>query len=607
MDFKIEPLQKPNIIQLPPELPKQSIFSFLKNLIKTKYIIAGSGLLILIAFIFFFIVRGSFYESGLQFKIEGPTEVTSGELITYKIIYQNNNDIDLKDVKLNIIYPTDSIVIKDGNITDLSADTFNIDTIRKKEITEKEITTHIIGDRGNIKTLRATLTYKAGNLSSTFQKETTLASTITNLSVPITLVAPPTIISGQNMIYLIDYRNQSPQDLENLRFIVKFPPGFTPVKFTPQFSVKSTGQATWDISKLKRNDGSRITIDGKITGAERETKIISVILQKKITTPSGDIYINIQKSEASSVISTPLLSLTLRLNDSDDYVAHLGDILRYKLNFKNNSTEDIQGLNLSVKLDGSMYDFSTVRSDGFFDGRLNTIFWNVSTLPLLNILQANQSGTVEFEVRLKNSFSGNIGGNNSLIKASAHLETPNVPSNLDLDKLSADSDIITRVSTTPTFEQKIYINDQTFGSSGPYPPRVNQKTIFTTRWNLVNPSNDISQAKITATLAPGVIWENQTRVNGTSIQPIYNSKLNTVTWDLGTLPTGTGINFPIYEAFFQISITPSANQINQSVQLLRNVRFEGIDTFTKEKITRTIVDMTTSNVSDSTQGGSVQP
>ena len=254
-----------------------------------------------------------------------------------------------------------------------------------------------------------------------------------------------------------------------------------------------------------------------------------------------------------------------------------------------------------------MYDFSTVRSDGFFDGRLNTIFWNVSTLPLLNILQANQSGTVEFEVRLKNSFSGNIGGNNSLIKASAHLETPNVPSNLDLDKLSADSDIITRVSTTPTFEQKIYINDQTFGSSGPYPPRVNQKTIFTTRWNLVNPSNDISQAKITATLAPGVIWENQTRVNGTSIQPIYNSKLNTVTWDLGTLPTGTGINFPIYEAFFQISITPSANQINQSVQLLRNVRFEGIDTFTKEKITRTIVDMTTSNVSDSTQGGSVQP
>ena len=101
--------------------------------------------------------------------------------------------------------------------------------------------------------------------------------------------------------------------------------------------------------------------------------------------------------------------------------------------------------------------------------------------------------------------------------------------------------------------------------------------------------------------------ENRIRVNGTQVQPSYDSRLNTVTWDLGTLPAGTGINFPIYEIFFQISITPSINQVGQQASLLKNVRFDGVDSFTKEKITRTIPDATTGNVSDSTQGGTILP
>lgn len=605
MDFQIEPLQNPNITESQP--PKQPFFDLIKIFIKTKYIVIGLGLILLIGLIMFFVGRGSFRENGIELKIEGPTETTSGELITYKIIYKNNNDIDLTDAKLNVLYPADSIVVKDGNIVDLTAENFDVGEIDSKSGNEKEFSAYIVGDRGNIKTIKAMLTYKAGNLNSVFRKETSLATTITNLAVPITLVAAPTVVSGQNTSYLIDYRNQSDQNFENLRFVVKYPQDFTSNKFSPEPSARSAGQLTWDIAKLKQGDGSRITIQGVLNGNERETKTVSVVLQKKITTPNGDTYIDFQKSEASSVISTPLLSLNLRLNDSDDYVAHLGDSLRYKLRFQNNNSEGISGLSLSVRLEGNMYDFATVRSDGFFDSRLNTIFWNASTVPALNLLPSNQSGAVEFEVRLKGGFTGGLGAKDSFVKASARVETPNVPANLDLDKLFADDELITRISTAPTFDQKLFVNDSTFGSVGPYPPRVNQKTAFTARWSIVNPSNDISQAKVTATLPPGVNWADQERTIGTQIRASFDPRLNTVTWDLGTIPAGTGINFPTYEVFFQLWIMPSVNQVGQSPILLKNVRFDGVDTFTKEKITRTIFDMTTSNVSDNTSGGSVQP
>ncbi|MEX2053146.1 MAG: hypothetical protein WD898_02900, partial [Candidatus Paceibacterota bacterium] len=219
----------------------------------------------------------------------------------------------------------------------------------------------------------------------------------------------------------------------------------------------------------------------------------------------------------------------------------------------------------------------------------------------------NQSGSIGFEVRLRPSFSGGLGARESFVKATAILETSNVPSEFDLDKISAQYEMITRISTAPTVDQKVLLNDSAFGSSGPFPPRVDQKTNFTVRWNLVNPSNDISPAKVIAVLAPGVVWENRVRVSGSQPQPVYNDQQRTVTWDLGSLPAGVGVVFAEYEANFQISITPSVNQVNQTVPLLRSIRFEGTDTFTKEVISRTIPDVSTANINDSDEIGAVLP
>ncbi len=559
-----------------------------------------------ISVILFFLKAGSFSESSVELKIDAPSEIKSGDLETYKVTLNNKSQVDLSEVKMTAIYPTDSIVSKDGDIMKVNTENIDLGTVNTKTSVERELTAYIVGDRGNVKNFKISITYKAGKLSSTFQKDVTLATTINTLSVPITLVATPTIIAGQTTSYLLDYRNQSDQDLSNLRFLVKYPTGFTATKFSPQYTSHMTGQDSWDIESLKQGDGSRITIQGILNGKERETKTVSVTLQKKITTPSGDVYVDFEKSEASSVISTPPLSLDVSVNDSSDYIAHLGDTLRYKLTFHNNSGADLTGLTLSANLNGNMYDFSTVKSDGFFDGRLNTITWNASTTPLLNSLANGQSGVISFEVHLKPNFSGSMGASDSFIKSSAHIETPNVPSQLDLDKLSADDELVTRISTAPTFDQKLLVKDSVFGPSGPFPPKVNQKTTFTIRWNLLNPSSDVTQAKISATLAPGVDWENRVRVNGTLIQPTYNTRQNSVVWDLGTLPGGAGINTPSFETYFQISITPSVNQAGDSVQLMKNVRFDGVDSFTKEKISRTISDIGTSNTNDSNAGGSVQ-
>ncbi|MEK7506580.1 MAG: hypothetical protein AAB566_00805 [Patescibacteria group bacterium] len=593
MDFQVTPLE--------PTAPMPSP-SFWKR--RRGKIIGGAvGLLVLFLVWSIFLGRSNFSEAKVDFKIDGPTEISSGELVSYKISYKNGNKAGLNDVKLTFFYPPDAVPVRDGNIVGTTNENITFGNLGSGEVGERIITAYLVGDRGNIKTAKAVLVFKPENVQSSFKKETSVATTITQLAIPLTLVAPPSVINGQNITYLVDYRNQAQQNFNDLRFAVKYPDGF---RFSNATPAPSAGQNIWDLKTLKQSQGARITIQGVLRGEELSSKLVSLVLQKKVTTPNGDVYVDFEKVEATSVIANPFLSVSLNVNDSANYTAHLGDDLQYLINFKNSSNVDISNLTLTATLEGVMFDPATVRSNAFFDGRNNTVSWNASVIPELALLRPGQSGQAAFAVRLKNSFSGGTGSANSLVKVTARLESPNIPANLDIDKLAADDQLITRISSAPSFDQKILLNDSAFGSSGPFPPKVNQKTVFTVRWQLVNPANDLSPAKVTAVLAPGVKWENRVRSGANQPPPGYDSRTSAITWDLSTLPGGSGVGLPKYEAFFQISITPSVNQVGQAPPLLKNTRFDGIDAFTKENISRSVQDSTTYNIDDSNENGSVE-
>jgi uncharacterized repeat protein (TIGR01451 family) len=598
MDFQITPIENPNVIT---ETPIRRSF-WAKH--KYKIIIGLFVILVALGFYLYFSRRSPFNESQVTFTIDAPGEITSGQLITYKVNYANNTKIGLIGAKIDFVFPPNAIAVKDGEISTDTMDSADIGDVAAGAEGEKDFSAYVVGDKGNILTARATLSYQAQNFSSTFQTDASAPSTITTLAIPLTLVAPPSIISGQSVTYLLDYRNQSSQDFSDLQFVLKYPDGFKLSSASPQ---PTSGQDTWDLATLKQNDGARITIQGTLNGNPGDTKDISLILQKKITMPSGDTYVNFEETDATSLISSPFIGVSLKLNDTANYTAHLGDSLNYTIDFSNNSNDDITGLVLTAKLDGQMFDLTSVNSPAFFDSRTNTLTWDQSLIPALALLKSGQHGQASFKVNVKKSFTDNGSSiASSIIKVSAHLETPNVPSDLNTDTLATDDQLTTRISSEPVFDQNITINDSQFGSSGPFPPVVDSTTKFTVDWSLVNPSNDVSPAKVTATLAPGVKWENQVRSANGQPLPVYNSKTNTLTWDLGTLPDGAGVTTLKFEAFFRISITPSVNQVGQSPTLLKGVRFDGTDTDTKEKISQTITDALTTDVSDSTSGGTVQ-
>ena len=566
-----------------------------------KWLVLLALLLAIVSFLSFWFGSPSFSESGVKLEIEGPNQVSVGDEVVYKLKYSNDTKLDLNNMTFKFTYPDDSVVLKDGTAVTNLSETFTVDQLSPGQKAEREFKAFLVGDRGNIKTAKVEISYKAGDLRTVFEKNTSLSTTIIGLPISLTLSAPPNSVPGQLVNYVLDYRNESNDDIYDLRFEFDYPDGFSFQRSTPS---PNTGNYIWLVPVLKKSNGGRISITGPLNGKEGETKNILVLLKRKI----GDQYVNYEKAETSSVIANSLLNAEVLVNDSSDYSAFAGDDLNYVVKYSNSSNYNLVGVNLTIKLEGEMYDVSSLDTKGgYYDNSNNTITWNASTVSDFANLAPNKKGQVSFRIKLKSSIpSGATGSKNLFVRASARLSTPNVPSGVGGDEIFVETNLVTKISTQPTLKQTVYYNDPAFGSSGPLPPEAGKETSFTIHWQITNPGNDMSGVKITGILPAGVNWKSVVSVGSGQPEPIFNKNTSEVVWNLGVLPQGVGVTGAKYEASFQITIKPSINQKGSPVLIIKDSKLSGQDTFTKQNIIVPARDISTDDPVDRPGEGIVQ-
>lgn len=554
----------------------------------------------IISVLLFFYGGSSFTESGVVLTMTGPTQASVGDEIIYKVHYQNNTKTALRHLQLSFTYPQNSAVVKDGQIINTNG---NVQTVDEPDLAsgaskDEEFHSFLVGDKGNIKVAIVKLDFDAGDLKSTFEKFAQLSTTISDVPVSLTFVGPPTSVSGQSVTYLLDYRNQSQDDISGLQLTLTYPDGFKVTKVSPA----AAGNTVWNLPLVKTGSGARITVQGILTGREGDSKAFGASLQRNI----NGTYVDYEKTNVTTVISSPLLNLDTTVNGSADYISHAGDTLQYSIRYTNASNFTFSGLTLSAKLSGSTYDLSSLDTHGgFYDSSTGTINWNSTVVPAFDSLPPRATSTVMFSVKLKQTLGS--GSSNTLAHATVTLATDNVPDTINVDKISVSDDLLTKITSQPTFTQKMYFNDASFGSSGTMPPQAGKSTTFTIHWLVTNPGNDLSNAKIVGTLPQGVTWKNVVSVGSGQAQPTFNRNTSQVVWNIGTLPQGIGTGGTLaYELVFQVGVTPSTTQINQPAPVLTNATFSGVDSFTQQNIAVSNPDLNTNSTIDQPGNGTVQ-
>jgi hypothetical protein len=542
-----------------------------------KTIAIGLGIIAALALIIgiVFKVRSMlFSEDRVTLVISGPQNVASAELVTYAFSYGNDNLATLHDATLVITY-VDSFHPETAGNMKLSGHQIEIPIgdIGRRETGKTSISGKFYGSRGELSYLRASLHYAPSNTSATFEKAVQFGVNLASSPISLEISAPIELATGQDIAYVVDYRNESAESFTGIRLRMDYPAGFHFVASEP---APADGENVWNIGELLGNGSGKVTIRGTITGGRDEYKKVGGMIGYM----QGDgkfIAYNVNERQ-TKIIASPL-SVYQTVNEKTDETVAPGEVLAYKIKYKNEGSIGVRDAIVAVEIDSPYLDFSKLQlpRGGAYDQVKKVVIWKASDIPELARVDPGKGGELAFAIPVKEI--GAITGNekNISIRSKAMIDSPDVPTPIGSNKIIASDTLYVKLGALVMVDLKGYYQDASFANTGPIPPVVGQETTYTLRLNLTNSSNDVTDARAVISLPTNVTYKQKSLPASETV--VWNGRTNELIWEVGTLSSSSKRELAI-----QIGVTPGANQAGQEIVIVNKTVFTANDSFTKEDI-----------------------
>lgn len=557
--------------QTPPELAEPALaqaIRFFSPRQKKILIISAAVFFVALAVsgaVFYFWLT-SFKKSQVDFAITGPTQVASGDNVNLSVSYWNNTRQILQNAVLTVRYPQDALVLSGKIIQNIDLGSIGVGGGGKQEITVA-----FVGSDKSIQKIEAILNYKPQNTSSSFENSAVKEVAISGSALEIDFKTPDTVLPNLKNIYTIHYKNSTDKVFKNVSIEASYPANFV---LASSDKTPARGNNVWNLGDLNSNEEGNIILIGILRNDTNVKFELAIGVAE-----NGKFYKFNSVFSQINLAALPL-KLDILVNNETSVIASPGDHLQFKLRYENAAGIALSDVVLKVKLDGLMYDFATIKTDGFYSSVDNTIVWNAGNLPAFKNLASGESGKADFDISVKPSHViRTFRDKNFLLQVSAMLNTPTVPPALAVKELSVSSDLAIKVNTRAELKTKGYYFDAVLKNSGPLPPKVNQTTTYTVHWQITNFSNDVDGVMVRSVLPEGAKWLNKKTGAGAAILE-YNDRTNELTWNVGKVQAGTGVLLDPYEVIFQISLTPPVTKAGQVVVLLETSNLTGKDVFT---------------------------
>lgn len=526
---------------------------FTKFLVIWFFILLGAGIWVF--------ARNSFSKENLELEILGPETISAGSQVDYTIKYRNKGDIRLEEAKLVFELPENSLVEEGGSLR-VSKELEDIYPGQEIFFT---FSCRVFGKEGEIKTARATVSYKPKNLKSIYESQTSYTTKISKVPLTFDFDLPSQMEPGRASSFSLNYFSNSDLPLFDLGVKVFYPEGF---QFSSSKPAALEGNE-WRIGLLNRADGGRVEISGILSGEIGQQKAF----RAQIGVWQNDNFVVLKEVSKGVDVMKPSLYLFSQINGSSEYVASPGELLHYEIFFRNIGDEPFEDLFLIASLDSQLFDFNSVKSlTGKYNKSDNTLLWDWRNIPSLKFLAQGEEGKVDFWVDIKGVDSlADISGLNPSLKVTARIS-------------EAREEFATKMKSSIILSQKGFFEDEVFGNTGSVPPEVGKKTTYTVIWQVKNLYNDVRNVKVKARLPENVRPTGEIFPEDKESKFAFDSASREIVWDVGDLKAKEGFITDAPNISFQLELIPLREQAGQVATIIEDARVQGEDTFTKEKV-----------------------
>lgn len=521
---------------------------------------------------FWYYQKNIYSKEVLKLEIFGPTEAKLLEEIEYIVKYKNNGNVRLEEAELIFEYPKYSIIEGDS-----LRKIMPLEDIYPGEERTYQFKARLLGRENETKEATAFLNYRPKNLRAFYESRTSHTTLIGEVPLTFEFDLPSKIESGKEIRFRLNYFSNINYPLSNLRIKTKYPSGFEFIESQPQALEKTE----WELGVLNRAEGGRIEILGKIQGEIGESKIF----QAEIGQWQEGEFILLKTASWGVEIIKPLLYIFQEINGNPKYIANPGDLLDYKIFFKNIGERVLENLFLMTELESETLDFDTLKIDDRAERLGNKIIWDYTMTPDLRKLLPMAEGSVEFWIKIKEDFS-------------LDFKNPEIKTKISLDGF--EEEFATKINSKLEVLQRGYFEAEVFGNSGPIPPRVGESTTYTIIWQVKNYYNDVRNVKVKATLPPEVRLTGKIFPEEQSSKFAFDSESREIVWEVGDLTAGKGVSEVGPNVAFQVVLTPTASQRGQPAILINGAKVSGEDQWTEATIERVAVAVDTTLPDDST-------
>jgi hypothetical protein len=555
-----------------------------KKILKKALIVLGALALVAgIISLALYIRKSAFTEQQVKVSISGPEKVKSGESVSFDIDYQNLNRASLAGAVLYINYsenfkPSGNLQFESEGS---STSKFNIGNIAGKTNGKVTIQGKFFGASDALVYFEVKLNYKPSTFNSTFEAKANSSVFISSSPLTIEVSGPLNEASGNAVSYVVKYQNTGQEDFNDLKLKADFPDGFS---FSSSDPLAAQGNNIWYVGTLAAGQSGQVKVTGTVAGARDEQKTTKFSIGE-----IGSDNAFISYGEAAStvkIIGSPIVLKEAINGKSEDVSVSAGDTVSFKIGYQNTGSIGLRDVVFSVEANSPILDYSRINEQGAkgeFDGDKKIITWKSSEIPDFKMLSPGAQGEIDFSIPVKDVIpvSGPKDKNFSF-SAVARMDSPDIPTPEGSNKVVASNSVNVKLNSKLLASLQGFFNDADIVNSGPIPPKVGQETTFTLHLKIANVSNDVTDAKVAMTLAPGVKWKNNFLPKDTSMS--YSDRTNELDWNVGSLAAGTGVITDPKEVIFQLGVTPTLNQVSDFAPLVSQTVFSAKDSFTNQPL-----------------------
>ncbi len=540
-------------------------------------IIAAAAIAAMVAWV---VIRNNspvFSGKKVFLEISAPSVTTSGAEVTYRINCVNKEDVALSQAEVELILPP-NFEFKESSLKSDDHRLWKLDRLESNSAKDFTVTGVISGVADESNPIEGTLRFTPAGINSSFAVEASAVTVISASDLTLSVDAPQTTASGNNIEYLIKYENRGTEKKSGLELRVTYPDGFT---FQSAQPAPTSGQGSWQLPALAGGGSGTVKISGRLTGSNNEAKRVSVELGT--TDTQGNFLVQLRKEDSTRVMQSAVV-VTQTINGQTQLNVDTSAELKFVVNYENQGGVALKNVTVTVAVDPALIDFATFNSNGgnYSNGKIT---WNSTGVADLSLIQPAQKGSVSFSTKVKNRADlpvKSAGDKNLNIVSRAFLQSDDIPTDVSTNHQVASDKAEAKLNSYLELGAQVLYYNQMDGQplgSGPLPPKVNQKTTYRYFVELTNYTNDVDEAKMVCALAPGVTYEGSDTIShGQDL--VYDAKTGQVTWTIGRIPANQGFKTEKMMASFNLSITPGDDKVGQTVSLIKTTDISGKDAYT---------------------------